>query len=260
LFSNFSQLFGQINHKKDPKKQIITTMTAKEQSKLDSDDYSFEPPAAVAEAIETDTTRRETTATSPPTSSQTSESLEKTEYEGERIDITKDVPEGQKHLVGPAGVGGAVVGFVLGGPVGSAFLGFGSAYAVRKENKVGEAARALGEITLSVKSKASEIEDRHKYVERSVTAINNTCEKSKCTLVHKTKKAVVDTWTTLENCTKRKQLLERGVEGTGRGVEYVASVVTRSATKMSKEVSDNEHELLFDDKKEEFKALTPVNE
>ena len=232
-------------------------MTANEQSKLD--DFSFEPPSVVAEAI--DVRGKETTATPtppPPTSSKTSVSTEDTEIEGERIDITKDVPEGQKHLVGPAGVGGAVVGLVLGGPVGSAFLGFGSAYAVRKENKAGDAARALGEMTLSVKNKAIEIEDKHRYMERSVTAINSTCEKSKCTLLHKTKKAVVDTWTTLERCTKRKQLLERGVEGTGRGVEYVASVVTGSGKKKTKEVSEMESELLFEDKNEEVKTLVPA--
>ncbi|KAL3908043.1 MAG: hypothetical protein SGILL_008635 [Bacillariaceae sp.] len=226
-------------------------MTANEQSKLD--DFSFEPPAVVAEAI--DARGKETTASS--TSSKTSSvSTQDTEVEGERIDITKDVPEGQKHLVGPAGVGGAVVGFVLGGPVGSAVLGFGSAYAVRKENKAGEAARALGELSLSVKTKASEIEDRHRYVERSVTAVNSTCEKSKCTLVHKTKKALVDSWTTLEKCTKRKQLLERGVEGTGRGFEYVASVVTGSGKKKTKQASETEsEELLFEDKSQEVKNL-----
>ena len=83
-------------------------------------------------------------------------------------------------------------------------------------------------------------------------------EKSKCTLLHKTKKAVVDTWTTLERCTKRKQLLERGVEGTGRGVEYVASVVTGSGKKKTKEVSEMESELLFEDKNEEVKTLVPA--
>lgn len=239
-----------------------SNMTGKEQSKLDGDDYTFEPPLAVAEAIRSGTRSNETTAlppsASPSSSSTTSDATNQEElYDGPRIDIAAQVPDDQKHLVGPAGVGGAVVGFVFGGPLLSAFLGFGSAYAVRKENGAGDAARALGEVTMSVQKKAAEIEDRHRYYERSVNAINSKCEKSKESVAYKTKQLVVNTWTTLEKCTKRKQLIERSVEGTGRGVEYVASVVTGSKKKKNTDRSEEESELLFQEANE--KAI-PVHQ
>ena len=44
------------------------------------------------------------------------------------IDITQAVSAEEKHLVKEAGQGGAVLGFFVGGPLGSALLGFGSAY------------------------------------------------------------------------------------------------------------------------------------
>merc|ERR1712224_484091 len=90
--------------------------------------------------------------------------------------ITKNVAEEDKHLVQPAGVGAAVLGFILGGPIVSALLGFSTAYAVRKENEVGNAARALGELTITVQEKTSEIENRHHLVENTTKSINEFCD------------------------------------------------------------------------------------
>merc|ERR1719491_1503164 len=85
------------------------------------------------------------------------------------IDITKSVPEEEKHLVKEAGQGGAVLGFLVGGPIGSALLGFGSAYAIRKpkDSTIGKASRSLADLTLSVKEKAKGVEKEHHFVERS---------------------------------------------------------------------------------------------
>lgn len=211
-------------------------MTEKEQSPLD-DTYSYEPPSVVAESLRSHRKNEATSSfsESTPTSEQDEDSVE-----GPRIDITQDVPDDQKHLVKPAGVGGAVVGFVLGGPIGSAALGFGSAYAVRKKNCAGNAARALGELTLSVQQKASEIEEKHQYYQRSVSAINKQCEKNEKSAAYKTRDFVVSNWKKVEKYTRRNQLIERGVEGTGRGVEYVASVVTANKKKNLADVEASE--------------------
>mmetsp|Transcript_24759 Transcript_24759/g.40512 ORF Transcript_24759/g.40512 Transcript_24759/m.40512 type:complete len:242 (+) Transcript_24759:81-806(+) len=218
-------------------------MTVKEESILDKSNY--EPPSIVAESI------RSNKETTPGSNSQQQAKRElprkENDDEKERIDITKFVPEDQKHLVVPAGVGGAVLGLVLGGPIVSALTGFGAAYAVRKENGVGDAARALGEITMSVQNKATEIEDRHRYYERSVNAINQQCEKSKRSVVYKTKQAVVSSWQAVEDCARRNQLLERGVEGTGKGAEYVAKAFSNKKKTSTTNVEKEESELFFEE-------------
>ena len=215
-------------------------MVLKEQSILD--DYSYAPPIVVAESI------RNTGETIP--AAQTTPQVQQEQHQvyndqqsiadGPRIDITQQVPEDQKHLVGPAGIGGAVVGFLFGGPILSAFLGFGSAYAVRKENGAGDAARALGEMTMSVQQKAAEIEDRHRYYGRSVEAINRQCEKSHKSCAFKTREFVRSSWRAVEVYTRKHQLVERGVEGTGKSVEYVAGVF--KSTKTGKTGNDDQQE------------------
>jgi len=136
------------------------------------------------------------------------------------IDTTKSELKGQEDLVKEAGQGGAVLGFILGGPIGSALLGFGSAYAVRKQDSMGEAARSLGELTLSVKEKASNVETEHQYWERSKRAINNICD-------DKTRSLAVSGQNAACKFIQDNQLIERGVEETGKGIEFVADAVSK---------------------------------
>merc|ERR1712232_886414 len=155
------------------------------------------------------------------------------------IDITKSVPEDQKYLVKEAGQGGAVLGFVMGGPIGSAVLGFGSAYAVRKQDcAMGEAARSLGKLTLSVKEKASTVEDKHHFLKKSKMAIDNFCGdndsttkenggKATTNIASKARSSAVSTWNAASKFTEENQLFERGVEGTGKGIEYVGDAISK---------------------------------
>mmetsp|Transcript_18531 Transcript_18531/g.51739 ORF Transcript_18531/g.51739 Transcript_18531/m.51739 type:complete len:223 (+) Transcript_18531:108-776(+) len=188
-------------------------MALNEFSILD-DDLSKTTPTAAGEATEKQT---ETTTT---------------ESEEEKIDVTKLVAEEEKHLVKPAGVGGAVVGFLIGGPVGSALLGFGAAYAVRKKNGPGDVARALGELTISVQDKATELEEKNKYMERSKQSIGTASER-----VPKTREFVVSNWKKFTTFTKEKQLVEKGVENTGKGFEFIGDFFSKL---FSKKKSDDE--------------------
>ena len=67
-------------------------------------------------------------------------------------------------------MGGAVLGFFFGGPLISALLGFGAAYATRKKGAPGDAARALGDITISTREKARGLEEKNKIGDRSKKA------------------------------------------------------------------------------------------
>jgi len=146
----------------------------------------------------------------------------------ELIDITKSVEEEEKHLVKPAGIGGAILGFICGGPILAALLGFGSAYAVRKKNGTGNAARALGELTISVQEKTSQIEEKNHFLGRTTSTINKFCDdKDEKSVAFKTKAFVVSRWLAASKYTKENQLIERGVEGTGKGIEYIGSSITK---------------------------------
>merc|ERR1711865_656532 len=151
-------------------------------------------------------------------------------------DITKLVPEGEKHLVRQAGQGGAVLGFIFGGPIGSALLGFGSAYAVRKKDcTIGDTARSLGELTISIKEKAYAVEEKHQFVKRSKTTIGSLCgdnenkneiENENNNIAFKTRALIDSSWLAASRFTKENQLVERGVEGTGKGIEYIDGAIS----------------------------------
>lgn len=66
-----------------------------------------------------------------------------------------------------SGTAGAVVGLLIGGPFLAAIAGFGSAYATQKEGVAGDATRALGEVALTAKEKARELNSKHHIVDKS---------------------------------------------------------------------------------------------
>lgn len=148
--------------------------------------------------------------------------------EEEPIDITKQVADEDKHLVQPAGVGAAVVGTIFFGPILGALLGFSSAYAVRKQNAAGNVARAVGELTKSVQEKTDEIEEKYHFGQRTVAAIDDVCDDPmERSILFKTRAFFVNAWLTVANFTKEKQLLQKGVEGTGQGLEAIGRAFNR---------------------------------
>jgi hypothetical protein len=134
------------------------------------------------------------------------------------------IPEEDARLVAPSGVAGAVVGLILGGPILAAIAGFGSAYAVRKEGPTGDIARSMGEVALSAKQKTEELEKKHHFIERTKNAVDRTESK----IVWNVRKSVVSSWDSAVEYSRQYQLLERGVEGTGRGFEYLADRISRN--------------------------------
>jgi len=156
------------------------------------------------------------------------ESLEKKPLDEEPIDITKSVAKEDKHLVHPAGVGGAVLGFIFGGPILSALLGFSAAYAVRKKNSTGNVARKIGEVTVSVQEKIAKAEAKNHFMERTKKSINDRCDDEKeKSAAFKTRAFLVSTWLAASKYTKENKLLERGVEETGKGLEFIGRSIEK---------------------------------
>ena len=231
------------------------------------------------------------------------------------IDITKSVSAEEKHLVKEAGHGGAVLGFLVGGPIGSALLGFGSAYgtyyctyillsgregggdyiiamvsnsnsnssshfslslslssflpfslfffdattAIRKpkDSTLGKSSRSLAEFTMSLKEKAKGVEAQHHFVQRSKTSLDHFCgdtthddddnndndhandhndtatknlkqkqRRHSKNIAFQTRSFIVSSWDAASQYTKKNQLVGRGVEGTGKGIEYLDGVIS----------------------------------
>jgi len=124
--------------------------------------------------------------------------------------------------VGPAGTGAAVLGFFFGGPILSALLGFSAAYAVRKQNGWGDAARSLGELTIATKETTAKIEEKTNLGAKTTTAINKICDdEEEKSFAFKTRAFLVSAWLATSEYTKEHQLLELGVEETGKGLEFL---------------------------------------
>jgi hypothetical protein len=132
-----------------------------------------------------------------------------------------------------AGVFSGVVGLFLGGPFVAMILGFGAAYAAEKQGAVGDSARAVGDVALSVKAKAKEIEEKHHVVDKNKVMAQEAFEKAKEMdrnhhILERTKDFLVWSWTSTVDFVRRNRVLERGVEGVGRSAEWVAGKVAGS--------------------------------
>eukprot|EP00934_Nitzschia_sp_Nitz4_P000498 Nitzschia sp. Nitz4//scaffold165_size50357//19069//19605//NITZ4_007020-RA/size50357-processed-gene-0.57-mRNA-1//-1//CDS//3329538129//498//frame0 len=137
----------------------------------------------------------------------------------------------QKKMVA-SGATGAVVGFLFGGPILSALLGFGAAYVSQRQGKDGDAARALGDFGVSVKNKAAEIDQEHKVVERTSKAAKGAWDGAqkydqRHNILEKSRGFAIDTWKSFVNFVQEKRVLQQGVDGFGKGYEYVAEKVTK---------------------------------
>jgi len=136
-----------------------------------------------------------------------------------------------------SGVTGAVVGFFCGGPLLSALLGFLAAYASQKEGTPGDYARSLGDFGISVRDKAAAIDEKHHIAERSTKVASEAWDKAKqydgkYNAMDKARDTAVSVWVRFTTYVREKRLLERGVEVTGMGYEYVAyKVGTKEASK-----------------------------
>jgi len=167
------------------------------------------------------------------------ESIERKPSEEESIDVTKSVAKEDKHLAKPAGIGGAVLGLIFGGPILSALLGFSAAYAVRKKNATGDAARSLGGLFVSVQEKTAEIEEKNHFIEKTRTSVNDFCDdENEKSVPFKTRAFLVSTWLAVSKFTKEKQLLERGVEETGKGLEFIGKSIDKLQGKSTKHVEE----------------------
>jgi hypothetical protein len=132
------------------------------------------------------------------------------------------VSDERKRVVA-AGVGAGVFGFLLGGPLGAVLLGFGAAYAAeQKDGAVGDTARAVGDVALTVQAKARTIDEEHHVVDKSKAAAEDALRRAKdldrqYNVIEKSKTFAVYSWMATVTFVKEHNLIERGVNGIGKG-------------------------------------------
>jgi hypothetical protein len=145
---------------------------------------------------------------------------------------TEEEELGKRQTIG-AGVFSGIVGLFLGGPFVALILGFGAAYATEKRGAVGDTARAVGDVALSARKKAIEIDEKHKVVDKSKVMAQEAFEKAKEMdqnhhILERTKDLMVYSWTSIVDFCRRNRVLERSVQGVGRSAEWVAGKVAGS--------------------------------
>merc|ERR1712241_363535 len=88
---------------------------------------------------------------------------------------------------------------------------------------------------------ATKIENKHRFLEKSKSAIDNFCadanenngtrgmtsSTSTRNIASKARSSVISSWNAASKYTKDNQLIERGVEETGKGIEYVEKAITK---------------------------------
>ncbi|KAG7342099.1 hypothetical protein IV203_007191 [Nitzschia inconspicua] len=135
-----------------------------------------------------------------------------------------------------SGTTAAVFGFLfLGGPLGAVILGCSAAYASQKEGAAGDIARSIGDVGVSIKEKAQQIDNKHHIVDRTSKAATKAWKSAmeydrEHRVLDKILAALQQGWQQLTRFVREHRLLERGVESAGRGYAYVAELTSRSNT------------------------------
>lgn len=143
---------------------------------------------------------------------------------------TEEEDHERKRKVG-AGVLSGVVGLFVGGPILAMILGFGAAYAAEKEGALGDSARAVGEVAITVRDKATEVNNKHHVVAKSKVAAAEAFENAKAmdqkhNLLERTGKFLVCSWNSLVDFVQRHHVVERSATAAGRGATWAADKIS----------------------------------
>lgn len=154
------------------------------------------------------------------------------------VATAEPVVDEEKTKVVAAGVGGAIVGLFILGPIGAALLGFTCAYAAEhKEGVVGDTARSVGNLTMTARQKVVTLDSQYKATEtagKATTTVWNTAKSiDPVGVLDKGKEAAVKTYQSATTYVTEKRLLQRGTEEVGRRVCWVVEKVVGGRDKAS---------------------------
>jgi hypothetical protein len=137
-------------------------------------------------------------------------------------------PEDERNMA--AGAAGAVIGLLIGGPVISVVLGFGSVYYTKQEGATGDLARALGDVALVARDRFRKVDSEHHILEQGRAAAAATLHRVQD--AHQRRSAgeqcirfAVCCWRTTAEFVERHKLVERGCH-------VVALIITQTMSKV----------------------------
>ena len=137
-------------------------------------------------------------------------------------------PEDERNMA--AGAAGAVIGLLIGGPVISVVLGFGSVYYTKEEGVMGDLARALGDVALVARDKFRKVDSEHHILEQGRAAAAATLHRVQD--AHQRRNAREECirfaaccWRTTTEFVERHHLIDRGCH-------VVALIVTHLISKV----------------------------
>lgn len=125
-----------------------------------------------------------------------------------------------------AGVAGGVVGLLFGGPILGALTGFGTAWATTKTSPAGDVARAMGDVALTARDKARELNHKHNFTQQSQQAATRAVERvqeyeRQHNVVAKTREFLEFSWTKIADFNREHRVVERAVQKVGDAVSFL---------------------------------------
>lgn len=135
------------------------------------------------------------------------------------VQSSDDDDDDDKQIECASGVAAGLLGMLVAGPIIGLVTGFGSAYGTRKKGKAGDFARSIGKAGLSVQQQFETLDEQHQFRQATSNKWQEWSDRSP--VISKTSEVVQTGWKNAAQFTKDHNLIERGIEGTGKGFEWV---------------------------------------
>ncbi|KAL7557726.1 hypothetical protein ACA910_021059 [Epithemia clementina (nom. ined.)] len=152
--------------------------------------------------------------------------------------IETDEEKKQKARMMGAGIATGILGSIFCGPLFGILLGFGAAYATKSEGAVGDSARAVGDVALSAKERAVEIDQKHNVVGKCKEVSGQAWEKAKemdqkHNILSKTKDFFVFCAGSIQDFCQQNRVVERTVDAANRSASWAADQISNAVEKNS---------------------------
>jgi hypothetical protein len=145
---------------------------------------------------------------------------------------------GVKVVAATAAVGAACSFMILGGAIGTTFAVVGgagaAAYATSRDDKIGEAARKVGQVTLAGVDKAKAIDEEHHLTEKAATAAKTGVAKArevdaKYGISDKVSTGAGAAFSKIKAIEEKHQLTDKVAAGVGKGLTRASRVLSKDS-------------------------------
>lgn len=130
-----------------------------------------------------------------------------------------------------AGMVGGLIGFLVGGPIIATIAGFATAWASKKDGAAGDMARAMGDVALTARDKAIEVNEKHLIIQGSKNAASDAVQKikeidRKHEVVAKTKEFAGWSWDTIKVFNQKHRVVDRALITVCNTINWVVAQIS----------------------------------